>query len=112
MTNAANTFWNASFGARSAQIRPIHVGAQVFAADGSVRFALNRNGERFAARLAVGDVCKVPSRCVAARGKSFALNPIKPHEICLELFHADDITPSGVCEQHRSVNFAQSLGLV
>lgn len=89
----------------AAQVGPINVWPQFFAADGAFRLALDTNRQRFPAGFAVCDVRQMaPGRFTSPR-ELIALYRRKPHEICFELFHGANNTPSGVINQHRLVNF-------
>ena len=80
----------------SAQVRPIDVRSDVFAADCAAAFALDVDGQGFGAGLAVGDVGQVTTGRAATLGERFALSDREAHEEGFELVHGAHITLSGV----------------
>ena len=72
----------------AAQVGPIDVGAQVFAADGTIRFALNVDSQLFATGAAIGHVAQMPDRCIAAVSKQLPISHVQREKIFFEI-HSD-----------------------
>ena len=72
----------------AAQVGPVNVGAQVFAADGTIRFALNVDSQLFATGAAIGHVAQMPDRCIAAVSKQLPISHVQREKIFFEI-HSD-----------------------
>jgi len=78
-------------GWRSTQVRPIDIGAQVFATDGARRFAFDIDGQLFTTGFPACDIAQVANRRFAALRKRFSLISGDRLKECFDIHAADYI---------------------